>query len=338
MVTEQGPKTEPARVLVIIPTLNEAAHIADVLAQLLSDPYARACHTVVADGGSTDGTGEIVSRLMAQYPNLELRANPDRIQAAAVNIALEQSFKDMDILIRCDSHARYPSRFVSDLVAELDSRPDAASIVIPMDAVASEGCFQRGLAWVADTPLGAGGSPHRGGVVSGYVDHGHHAAFRLQMFRRVGGYDTGFVANEDAEYDRRVVLAGGRIRLAAAIRIGYFPRQTARALFRQYWRYGIGRAQTCLKHRIKPAPRQMIPVAHVIVLILSVLLIPFSSIGLLWPLLYGLLVVGTGCWIAVKNSSVCGLHAITAVFAMHFAWGSGFLTGLWRGFSRMSAE
>ncbi|MBY8977353.1 glycosyltransferase family 2 protein [Rhodobacteraceae bacterium NNCM2] len=332
MVAIAEPATGPEKVLILIPTLNEADHIEDVLGQLLSDePYAAECLTIVADGGSDDGTRSIVERLGGRYPKLELRHNADRIQAAAVNLALDDAFAGFDILIRCDAHASYPPGFVSSLVAELDARPDAASVVIPMDAMAGEGCFQRGLAWVADTPLGAGGSPHRGGQRSGYVDHGHHAAFRLSMYRQLGGYDTGFVANEDAEYDRRVTDAGGRIWLAGAIRIGYFPRRTARSLFKQYWRYGIGRAQTCLKHRVKPALRQLIPVAHVLALAVSAVLLPFSALGLVWPLVYAAVVIFTGLMVAFEHRSPCGLHAATAVAVMHFAWGCGFLCGLAKG-------
>ena len=36
---------------------------------------------------------------------------------------------------------------------------------------------------------------------SGYVDHGHHAAFRAASFKAIGGYDETFSHNEDAEFD-----------------------------------------------------------------------------------------------------------------------------------------
>ena len=121
------------------------------------------------------------------------------------------------------------------------ARTGADSVVVPMDAV-GVGCFQRAVAWVVDTPLGSGGSAHRGGKRSGFVDHGHHAAFKAARFRELGGYDEAFSHNEDAEFDRRLADAGGRIWLDADIRIGYFPRATPGALWRQYWNYGRARA------------------------------------------------------------------------------------------------
>ncbi|MET0986216.1 MAG: glycosyltransferase, partial [Steroidobacteraceae bacterium] len=80
-----------ARVLVVIPTLNEADGIEDVLSDLSLDlPTAASTTFVVADGGSTDGTTEIVARLMRRRADLHLLLNPKRIQGAAVNFAARQ--------------------------------------------------------------------------------------------------------------------------------------------------------------------------------------------------------------------------------------------------------
>jgi succinoglycan biosynthesis protein ExoA len=257
-----------------------------------------------------------------------------------MNMLLEPEFKGVEIIVRCDAHAAYPPRFISGVVACLIER-DAASVVIPMDAVANTNkCFQRGLVWIADTRLGAGGSPHRGGVASGYCDHGHHAAFRMRDFRQLGGYDTRFVANEDAEYDHRLTQSGQRIWLSADHRIGYFPRTSIGGLWKQYYRYGIGRAQTCLKHGILPSLRQLIPALHTVLLLVSLAALPFSTISLAWPILYGAIILAAGVYTALRHRSICGMAATPALLAMHLAWGLGFLGRLGRHFisSKMNTE
>ena len=65
-----------------------------------------------------------------------------------------------------------------------------------------------------NSKLGNGGSKHREGGKGHWTDHGHHALMRISAFASVGGYDETFSHNEDAEYDERVVSAGGRIYLA----------------------------------------------------------------------------------------------------------------------------
>src|SRR5262249_46348850 len=112
-----------------------------------------------------------------------------------------------------------------------------------------------------------------------WVDHGHHALMRVRAFREAGGYDESFTHNEDAEFDTRLRAGGGRILLAADILIDYYPRSTAAALARQYFKYGEGRARTALKHRAGLKFRQMAPAALAPIVSLGLLLAPFAPIG-----------------------------------------------------------
>jgi succinoglycan biosynthesis protein ExoA len=311
------------RVLVVIPTLNEAAHIEACVRALAEEGDAYSAEFVIMDGGSRDGTCEAVRRLGAQDRRVRLAHNPRRIQAAAVNAAIAAA-ADADVLVRCDAHARYPEGYISRLLAAM-TRTGADSVVVPMDAV-GVGCFQRAAAWAVDTPLGSGGSPHRAGTRSGFVDHGHHAAFNAARFRELGGYDETFSHNEDAEYDRRLTEAGGRIWLDAEIRIGYFPRETPAGLWWQYWNYGRGRARMLAKHRAVPKLRQVIPVLNLCLLIASAAIAPWAPLAAaIWPALYLALLVGVSLYLAAVKRSVCGLGAGLALVIMHSAWALGFL-------------
>lgn len=312
-------------VVVIVPALNEARHIGDCIRSLIAtDPFAARCPIVVADGGSTDGTRAVVAEMTARHPNLKLVDNPGRLQAAAVNLALGPLGEGRRFLVRCDAHAVYPAGYVSRLLDAIEAQ-DASSVVVPMDAVAGPGCFARAVAWIVDTPLGAGGAAHRGGRRSGPVDHGHHAAFRMESFRGLGGYDESFATNEDAEYDRRLLAAGGRIWLEASIRVGYVPRAHPGALWRQYRRYGDGRARTCLKHRAMPRARQVIPAVNLVLLVASILAAPFTPLGFVWPAVYLAALAGASAWMALRHGSACGLLAGPALAIMHLAWAIGFL-------------
>ena len=151
-----------ADVLVVIPVLNEAAHIETCVRSLMTgDARLAQASFVVADGGSTDRTREIVNGLSAEFPNLRLLANRKKLQSAAVNLAAREAGQGRSILVRCDAHAIYPSGYVMMIADSLGSR-GVASVVVPMDA-AGKTCFQKANAWIVDTPLGSGGSAHRGG-------------------------------------------------------------------------------------------------------------------------------------------------------------------------------
>lgn len=315
---------DPRRVLVVIPTLDEERHIEGVLAQLIDgDPRMRDVRIVVADGGSRDATRARVAAVAARSPNVTLLDNPDRLQSAAVNRAVAAFGADADVLVRCDAHAAYPASYVLDVAQALLAR-DVDSLVVPMDARGA-GCFQRAVAWIVDTPLGAGGAAHRGGRRSGFVDHGHHAAFRIARFRELGGYDPTFSHNEDAEYDLRLTASGGKIFLEAGLRKIYYPRTSFRALWRQYRNYGRGRARTILKHAARPKPRQMAPVANLAIQIAALALAPVAPVTLAAPAAYLIALAAVSALTAAGRGSLCGLGAGPALFAIHMAWAIGFV-------------
>lgn len=312
-------------ILAVIPTLNEEAHVEACLRSIIGDdPEMARVRIIVVDGGSSDRTRAIVQGLAAEFPNVRLIDNPARLQSAAINRAVrEEAGPGHRILVRCDAHSHYPPGFVLAVARTLVAR-DVASVVVPMDAVGTTG-FGRAAAWIVDTPLGSGGAAHRGGLRSRFVDHGHHAGFALDWFRRIGGYDPGFSHNEDAEYDHRLALAGGRVWLDADIRVVYTMRPTFARLARQYYLYGRGRARTLVKHGVRPKLRQILPALVCILLLASLVLAPVAPVLLLLPAGYLALLVAAGIWMALRHRTPAGLLAGAALGAMHLCWGAGFL-------------
>ncbi|WP_231643937.1 glycosyltransferase family 2 protein [Mycolicibacterium baixiangningiae] len=318
----------PSEVIVVLPALDEAQHIAACIRSLMvPHDWMAGTTMVVADGGSRDATREIVKDLAGEFPNLVLIENPGRLQSVAVNTAVEQvACPGHRIMVRCDAHAIYPPRYVQDVAIALRDK-GVASVTTPMDAV-GRSPVQRATAWIVDTPLGSGGAAHRGGKRSGFVDHGHHAGFDLEWFRRIGGYDGTFSHNEDAEYDMRLTEAGGRIWLEAGIRMAYVTRPTLRGLWRQYWNYGRGRARTVVKHRAVPRLRQMVPVVNVALLSLSAMAGLLWWPAFAWCLLYGAVLVSASVLCTIRLKSADGVLVGPALAAMHLAWGLGFLRQL----------
>ncbi|CAN5459498.1 glycosyltransferase family 2 protein [soil metagenome] len=319
-------------ILVVIPTLNEINTIEGVVHSLTRKlPDTSTVTFVVVDGGSTDGTVELVQSLskansLLRLLQLHVLSNPKRIQSAAVNMAVRHFGDSADILVRCDAHAEYPAGYIASLVDSLD-RMQADAVVVPMD---SEGAtpFQRAVAWASNSFVGTGGSAHRGGSRSGFVDHGHHAAFRMASFQEAGGYDSTFTHNEDAELDCRQVRLGKRVYLDADIRIVYRPRATVASLARQYFAYGKGRSRTVRKHPHSMRARQLAIPLHLIVSALCIAGAAWMPWLLLWPLSYLVVLNAVSIQIARQKRSWDGLLAGLAAATMHLSWGAGFLTGL----------
>ena len=86
-------------ITIITPSYNQAAYIEQTIQSVLRQNYARVEH-IVMDGGSTDGTVEILKR----YPHLIWRSEKDRGQADALNKGLALAKGDIIGWINSDDY------------------------------------------------------------------------------------------------------------------------------------------------------------------------------------------------------------------------------------------
>jgi glycosyltransferase involved in cell wall biosynthesis len=86
-------------ITIITPSYNQAAYIEQTIQSVLRQDYARVEH-IVMDGGSTDGTVDILKR----YPHLIWRSEKDRGQADALNKGLALAKGDIIGWINSDDY------------------------------------------------------------------------------------------------------------------------------------------------------------------------------------------------------------------------------------------
>jgi succinoglycan biosynthesis protein ExoA len=311
----------PPSNLIVIPCLNEAAHIGALLGQLRPAAERLGARIVVADGGSTDGTLAIVQAVAAKDPRVVLLHNPKRIQSAALNLAVASFGDGAEYLIRIDAHGGYPDDYCDRLVEEALAT-GADSVVVSM-LTSGTGAVQKAVAAAQNSKLGTGGSKHRHLSAGEWVDHGHHALMRISAFRAVGGYDETFSHNEDAEFDHRLRQAGYRIWMSGRTQMVYYPRSSLKSLYFQYLGYGRGRAKNVLKHRVMPKVRQMIP----LLVFPVVLLAPFSLVYLLAALpflVWSMVCIFYGLVTAIRRRDMALALVGVSAMVMHLGWSMGF--------------
>jgi succinoglycan biosynthesis protein ExoA len=324
--------TQSNAALIVVPCLNESAHIEGLIDTLISQSQGTGSLIVIADGGSTDGTVDKVKQAAAQHDSLKYLFNPQRLQSAAVNLAVATYGADFEYVIRIDAHAGYPTDYITQLISAAKAK-SAASVVVSMDTIGTSD-MQTAVAIAQNSKLGNGGSDHRLNAGDGrWVDHGHHALMRIDAFQEVGGYDESFSHNEDAELDQRLTQAGHKIWLTGKTHIDYFPRDSFAGLARQYFGFGAGRARTVLKHKIMPRARQLIP-ALLFPVALCALLTPFIWLACVPILLWVCLVVVFGSLEARKhdatNNPIGMARVVLSVAIMHMTWSMGFCRSVLR--------
>lgn len=329
-------------VSIVMPCFNEAGFIAEAIDSVTpragdGEDLPFDYEILVVDGGSTDGTVDLVLRLARANPHIRLMHNPRRLQSAAVNLAADFADPRATILLRADSHATYPPDFVAGCVEALRLN-QAQSVVVTMRTVGVS-CFQKAVAAAQNSLLGNGGSAHRRPGPSRFVDHGHHAAFDRAFYRMTGGYDETLRANEDVDLDMRLQRAGGRIWLETSVPMHYFPRETLRGLARQYFHYGRGRAFTYRSHRYRLKLRQLAPVVVTAGTIGGILLaLALHPLFALAPLGYAGLCLVWGMIAAVRSGDLCLAAMGLAAAVMHHAWAIGFFAGFLQSPGRASAS
>jgi len=309
--------------LIIIPCLNEEAHLGNLVENLLNDTKEMNAQIIIIDGNSSDTTAEIAKALDEKHANVKYLNNPKRIQSAAINLAVQTYGKGAKYLIRMDAHATYPENFCRLLLEETTIQ-NADSVVVSMNTQGKEG-FQKAVAAAQNSKLGNGGSAHRNAEKNGqWVDHGHHALISIEAFNAVNGYDESFSHNEDAELDTRLVQQGYKIWLTAKTDMIYYPRSKPMPLFNQYYKFGKGRARNLLKHKTKPHLRQMVPVG----VAPAVLMLLIGGIFALPAIIWLVICLGYGAKLALDEGEQAIICAGPALIIMHSAWSLGFWVGL----------
>jgi len=307
---------------------NEEHYIARCLDSILSNDYPRdRLEILVIDGMSTDRSREIIQHYIKQYPFIRLLENPKRIQAAALNIGLQEA--KGGIIIRMDAHAIYAPDYISRCV-ELLETTEASNVGGVLRAEGTN-YISRVISVAVTTPFGIGNAYYRYAEKEMWVDTLFPGAWRKSTLEALGGFNEEWVVNEDYELNYRLRKAGGKILLSPKIKCWYYVRPSLKALARQYFRYGFWRVKTFVTYPDSLRWRQLAPPALVVALLLSLGVLPVNWIlGITTPTLYLAANLLTSTWIASRRGWKY-LPLLPLVFAtIHLSWGIGFLSGLFK--------
>lgn len=310
-------------VSVVLPTLNEQRYLRDCLDTLVAQDYPALQEVLVVDGGSSDCTREIAT---AFAPLVRVVDNPRVTAAAALNVGLREARGD--VICRADAHSLYASDYVRRNV-EVLLETAAANVGGRMQAVGTT-AFGRAVAAVTSSPLGIGPAKFHYLDRRADVDTVYLGTWQRDTLEQVGGWDETTLqwAAEDHELNHRLRKRGGRIVLDPSISSVYFPRDSWRALWRQYLNYGMGKASTLAKHRDLPTWRPLAPAALVASSLVALLL--GKGVARVLPAGVHLLVCAVGGARVARDPGVAPHHAILAVETCHWAYGLGFWRGVFR--------
>ena len=332
-----SPDGQKYRVAIVMPVLNEEAFIGQTLDQIYMQEFPMdQVEIVIADGGSTDRTRQIVEGFKNRFGSLKILDNPRRLASSGRNLGVKNSVAPYILVL--DGHTYLPSRTLLSDMIELFESHEAECICRPQPLTPpGMGEFEKAVAYCRESLLGHNPGSDIYSDFEGVVDPTSSGAmYKRTVFDKIGYFDEDFDACEDVDFNYRVRGAGLKAIISPKVRVFYYPRRSLPGLWKQMVRYGRGRFRFSQKHS-RLAPMQTLAAAGVVGLGLLALLSLVSSSA--WSLLttfvgiYLLVVIGFSAFVCMRKDHLGTFLLGPLIFPIvHFGLGWGFLTGIFEKF------
>ena len=219
---------------VIITVRNDRDGIALTLDSLAGQTRAPD-EIIVVDGGSTDGTPEVLADRSARTPTLRVIHAPGANIARGRNIGTEAA--QFPIVATTDAGCRVDVDWFARIVAPFET-DEPAEFVAGVYQVEAETLMESvvGLATMRGQlePF----NPHT------FNPSARSVAFTQELWDRVGGWPEWLRFSEDTLFDETVRSLGARWAFAGDAVVYWRPRGTLRSLAKQFYSYGTGRGHT----------------------------------------------------------------------------------------------
>jgi glycosyltransferase involved in cell wall biosynthesis len=321
MSTSLGELPASPAISVILPVLNEEAHLEEAISAILSQDYQGTFEVILALGPSKDRTEEIANALAARDARVKLVTNPTGKTAAGLNLAIAAS--QSSVIVRVDGHAKIPRNYLS-LAIQILRETGAVNVggVMAAEGITS---FEKAVARAMRSALGVGASRFHTGGKAGEVDTVYLGAFRREAILAVGGFDERYTRAQDWELNHRLRKQGGLIFFDPRLQVTYRPRPNLKKLAKQYFQYGKWRRVVSRSHSGTINLRYLAPPFALGGTLISVVLgLLIGPIFYLPAAVYFGFVLVSSLLIAKSAREYISLLAI--IPTMHFSWGAGFIS------------
>ena len=310
---------------IIIPMRNEVEFAARCLDSLLSQiDLPDDVEILCVDGGSIDGTREIVAKIAEHDDRIRLLDNPHKIVPTAMNIGIREA--QGEYIIRIDCHSEFPSDYISRCIA-VSQRTGADNVGGYIKTLpGADTAIAVAIAEASSSKFGVGNSMFRLDGPEQEVDTVPFGVYQKGLFEKIGFYDERLVRNQDIELNSRIRKTGGRIIISPEIRASYHNRATYRGLWQQAFNNGLWNPYTIWLVGSGLSIRHFVPMFFVLGLITF-------TIGafLWWPvkwilLCYILLYLCPAIFFSLKhilNKKNSPFLVLWSYIVLHMAYGIG---------------
>jgi len=313
------------RVALVIPCFQEENYIRACVLSCLNQITSASVKVYVVDGGSTDGTLDILSEIQATHSNLTILHNEKRVTPISLNMGLQASDEDYKMIL--GAHAELPSNYIETCLSTFQQQPDA-SCVGGLILNSYENSKSEAIGLAMSSSFGVGNAHFRTGNQGGYVDTVAFGMYKREVFEAIGYFNEALVRNQDDEFNFRMQKNHLRIYLNTHLTCNYFVRSKFSKLLKQYYQYGYWKVYVNQLHKQITTVRQLVPFAFVCYLILAAsLTLALPRLWLVWcsPLFLYLVLGGS---LAMRIAKEKFPYTWLSFLILHLGYGSGYLKGV----------
>jgi succinoglycan biosynthesis protein ExoA len=310
-------------ITVVCPTYNEEKFIEKVL-QFYTSALPTEKELFVVDGGSTDNTIQIVKSYAEKDLTIHYLHNENKIVPFALNKAIKKA--KGDVIIRLDAHSEYTLEYFTQILKTFDETK--ADIVGGPMRPRGKNTIQKAIAWATTTSFALGDSMFHNEKHKGWVDSVYLGAWKKEIFDEVGLFDENLKRNQDDEFHYRAKSLGKKIYLNPEIESIYYPRDSYKLLWKQYFQYGLYKPMVLKKVRSEIKLRHLIPSLFSLYLV-SLLILGSYSFFFSIPLAFYISLLSFSV-LKSANKTKVKVASVIVFPIIHLSYGIGFLLGLFK--------
>lgn len=310
---------------VIIPVKNGAAALPACLASLKHQDYpSNLFEVIIADGLSTDNTVDVALQYGAKVVSNEL-------QTVAPGRNVGYSISGGEIVVFSDDDCVMDGRWLRNSVKYFQDA-SIGGITGPTMTPEAEKPFGKAVglvfSWLSEANISAH-SDKCDRVIEVADIPGCNAFYKREILEKVMPFDESLLTAEDAEFNFRIRQLGYSLLRVPDVVLVHHRRLTAGRLWKQFYRFAIGRLQAGRKHRGLLSLFHILAGFSLPLLIVSLAFFSFFLhslfiAGILLALLAGTLLTAS----ARTRSLSTALNFLFVVPLIMIAWSLGFLREL----------
>ncbi len=325
----------------VIPIFNESKYIGKCLESLIVQTLDSSKFLIlVLDGGSTDGSREIVEEMIESSkqrdgPVIILENNPGKYVAEARNLSLKLLPDSIDLLVELIGHCTVPKDHLSKRLEVWQNLSDDSTLklaglgvrVLPSDE--QKTITETWIEAALSSNLGSGSGQFETFSKTGETRTPAFCMHSRKAVEKVGGWDTNFITSQDSDLSMRLQDSGFKLYRTNETHVNMVKRANFSSWLKMGYRYGFWRTKIIKKHPSRHSKREFLPwIGLILTMILVITSTPFWYIP---SLIYILVILIEGFKFSIKWRKASILFGVPlSLLALHITFSIGLIGGLFR--------